>query len=107
MSVTEKEKIDIIGIEEDKFVVLTITDHLDWSDTFYHLCALEDKINTYLEFIEGGQIDEDYPDYKGKELVIEIVSIYPFNEDGLDFLKKVSVIIKKYNVELKHTIYIE
>lgn len=105
MSITEKEKIDIIGIEKDKFVVLTITDHLNWSDPFYHICLLEDKINAYLEFIERGQIDEDYPEYKGKEIVIEIVSMYPFNDEGLEFVKKASAITRTYNVELKQTTY--
>lgn len=103
MSITQKEKIDIIGIENGNTVVLTISDHLDWKDSIYHLRVLEDKINTYLEFIEGGQILEDYPDSLGKQLVIDIASKYPYCKEGLVFIEKAKVITKTFNVELRQT----
>jgi hypothetical protein len=57
MSVEQKDVIDAIGVnKESGEVVLTISDHLDWEDTSAHLLVLQDKINTYIAFIESGEI---------------------------------------------------
>ena len=44
-------------------------------------------INKYLEFIESGQIYEDYPDAKEKELRIDVISKYDFTELGNNFIR--------------------
>lgn len=57
MSITETDKIDIVGTRADSAVVkLVITDHLTWDDFATHARLLQDKINTYLEFVESGQL---------------------------------------------------
>ena len=33
-----------------------ITDHLPWSDEEAHLLLLQEKLNTYIAFVESGQI---------------------------------------------------
>lgn len=90
MSIIDLEKIDIIGTDPDGFVRLTISDHLDWEDEEYHLRTLQDKINKYLEFIESGQIYEEYIDAKGKELRIDVISKYDFTEIANDFIRIVN-----------------
>ncbi|MBC6110685.1 DUF6572 domain-containing protein [Pedobacter fastidiosus] len=63
MSVIQVDKIDFIGIDgKTKKVALTISDHLDWDDEYYHLSVLQEKINAYLRFIESGEIYDVYPD---------------------------------------------
>lgn len=55
MSIIDKDKIDSIGINKDNGkVILEISDHLDWSCEYEHLVMLQDKINSYLSFIESG-----------------------------------------------------
>jgi hypothetical protein len=58
MSITETNKIDIIATHASSSIVkLVITDHLSWEDFDSHAQMLEDKINTYLTFIESGQLN--------------------------------------------------
>ncbi len=57
MSITETNKIDIVGTRPGSRVVrLVIADHLDWKDFQGHAELLQAKVNTYLEFIESGQM---------------------------------------------------
>lgn len=105
MSIIETNKIDAIGTDKTSGeVILTITDHLDWSDEISHLELLQEKLNSYIEFIEGGQIDEDYPNSKGKKLVIEIVTQYDYTEEGRTFLQNVKPIIESIGAEIRQTI---
>jgi hypothetical protein len=61
MSVNQTDTIDIIGTTPGGKVALTISDHHFWDEPL-HLQLLQDKINAYLQFIESGQILDDYPD---------------------------------------------
>lgn len=57
MTVMQSRTVDWLGIErESGNVVLTIVDDLDWSDEKRHLLALQEKLNTYLSFIESGEV---------------------------------------------------
>jgi len=57
MSAEDTEIIDIVGINrETGHVILTISDHLDWSDSTAHQLILEKKFNSYLAFVESGDI---------------------------------------------------
>ena len=59
--------IDVIGIDRQTGqVVLTISDHLDWSDSIAHQKILQEKLNRYLAFVESGEIMESYPDAKDR-----------------------------------------
>ncbi len=57
MSITDTNKIDIVATRPDSSIVrLVITDHLDWDDFDTHAQLVQDKVNTYLEFVESGQL---------------------------------------------------
>ena len=57
MSITETATIDIVAARPDSSIVkLVITDHLTWDDLETHTRLLQEKINTYLDFIESGQL---------------------------------------------------
>lgn len=57
MSITETGKIDIIASRPNSSAVkLVITDHLTWDDLDTHARLLQEKINTYLDFVESGQL---------------------------------------------------
>jgi hypothetical protein len=100
MSINQKYTIDIIGITPDGKVMLTISDHYSWDET-WHLQLLQDKINAYLQFIESGQILDDYPNAAGRELIIETVMKFEPNEEGTSYLKKAKEIITKAGIGLQ------
>ena len=105
MSIEDKNKIDIISTRKSNgAVVLTISDHLDWEDVTLHLKILQDKLNSYIAFIEGGQIFIDYPKSKDKQLIIEIVSQQEYTKEGIEFLEKAKPIIQSIGADLKQRV---
>lgn len=94
MSVEQPTVVDAIGThKESGFIHLTITDHLEWNRD--HLLKLQNKINSYLDFIEGGQLFETTPHAKDNTIVINLVAKYRPNEEGAAFLDKVASVIEQ------------
>jgi len=94
MSIDQTEIIDAIGI--DNFsgdVILTMTDHLKWG-AHHHLLMLQEKLNTYLRFVESGEILEIFPDAKERNVLISLQCQYPPDKNGVKFLNQVSGFIK-------------
>ncbi len=61
MSITYSQVIDIWAIPnwEPDNVVLYVSDHLEWGEKAEqgeHLQLLQDKLNTYVAFIESGDL---------------------------------------------------
>jgi hypothetical protein len=100
MSIEQAEVVDVIGIEGTD-VVLTISDHLDWDDEGRHLGALQDKLNTYLAFFEGGELLASYPDAAGKAPVIDLVVRVAPSIAGNKFLERVRPVLKEAGLELR------
>ena len=87
MTVEQTNKVDIISVDpKTDEVIMTITDHLDWADKGTHLFFLQEKINSYLAFIEGGEILDSYPNAKGRSVVIDIVFKHEIDPEAADFL---------------------
>lgn len=94
MSVENRDVIDIVNIDKDGSVVLTISDHLEWDADNEHLLILQDKLNAYLNAIESGNLYEIYPQAKNKPITIKLVTKYPPNKDGVNFIKRVKSIVE-------------
>lgn len=102
MSILDTDKIDAIGRDKTSGdIILTISDHLDWSDELGHLESLQEKLNSYITFIESEQIYLEYPNSIGKKPIIEIVSMYDYNEKGLEFLSKVKPILESIGATVR------
>ena len=87
MSIEDKNIIDSIGINKEAGVVtLAISDHLDWNNEIDHLLMLQEKINTYLRFLESSEVYESYPQAKGKRFEIKIYAKYDLSEKAEEFL---------------------
>jgi hypothetical protein len=57
MTIAETDTIDIVAARADSAVVkLVITDHLGWGEFEAHAHLLQAKVNTYLAFVESGQL---------------------------------------------------
>jgi len=106
LSVEQKNIIDIISIDKNDCVVLTISDHLEWDEANEHLLILQDKINRYLGAIETGELYETYPKARGRQIIVRIVSLYSPSSDGLIFLEKTKNILESagYKFHFEHKI---
>lgn len=94
MSVDQTQVIDVVSRDPQGTIVLSISDHLDWNDTQQHLLILQEKINTYLSFLDSGEIYEKYPDAKGHPIQIDIRFHYQLSMEGRAFLAKVKPIVE-------------
>lgn len=102
MSVDQSDSVDAIGVDNDTGqLVLTISDHLTWSDEGEHLLLLQEKLNTYLRFVEGGELVKVYPNAAGRSVVIDIVMKYEVDESGIAFLTRAAEIVRGAGMELR------
>lgn len=100
MSIEDTDKVDFVGVS-DKKVNLVITDHLEWGDNDEdHLYLLQEKINTYLRFYEGGELVDNFPGAVGKPVGIEIVLKYEPSYNANWFFEKVEPILENAGVSL-------
>lgn len=106
MSVEEIDRIDIIGIDPvSGEVVLTIADHLDWSDDYAHLTTLQEKLNTYLAFIESGEMGEQYPQARGRHAVIDLIFRHDPSPMAREFVRRASPAVRSVGAELRMRVH--
>ena len=106
MSIEQTDTVDIVSTDRvSGHVVLTISDHLDWSDSTAHLTLLQSKLNRYLAFVESGEILESYPDAKDRLIVFKVVFKFPPDEAGRAFLAKVKPIIESAGFSLRNEVF--
>ncbi|WP_354623897.1 DUF6572 domain-containing protein [Psychromonas sp. MME2] len=99
MSVVDTACIDAIGIEKEvKRVFLTIIDPLLWDQDNVHLFTLQEKINTYLFFIESGELYKSFPDSKGFDIAIELILKHMPTSEAITFFDKTSQILLEKNI---------
>jgi hypothetical protein len=103
MSVDQTNVVDFIGVDnETGNVVLTITDHLMWSEgDNEHLLLLQEKLNSYLSFVESGELLETYPNAEGRAVLIDVVCKYPLSQQAQDFCNKAAQIIEGAGMKLR------
>jgi hypothetical protein len=106
MSVEQSDVIDFIGTDRlTGDVVLTISDHLDWSDSTAHQLLLQTKLNRYLAFVESGEILETYPNAKNKAIVFKAVFKFPPDASGRTFLTRVKDAIESAGFRWRDEIF--
>lgn len=105
MSVEQLDIVDIISINSAGKVVLTVSDHLDWSNSTAHQTLLESKLNKYLAFIESGEIFSTYPDARNRSLQIKVIFKYRPDSDALEFLARAKEIVESVGFEFKHELF--
>ena len=94
MSIEQSNTIDFIGIDKTcGSTILTITDHLEWGSR-EHLIPIQEKLNSYLTFIESGEILDSYPAANDKPTRIDIFFLFEPDEEGTKFLSLCDEIIR-------------
>ena len=94
MSVVETDSIDAIGVDNDmKRVFLSIIDSLAWDQENVHLFTLQEKINTYLYFVESGELIKALPDAAGFDIAIELILKHMPTDEAITFFDKTTQIL--------------
>jgi len=95
VSVEQFDVVDVISIDKSTGeVILTVSDHLDWSDTVKHQTTLQTKLNKYLAFVESGEILTRYPDAKDRPVLFKVVFKYQPDQEGWQFLARAKEVIE-------------
>ena len=106
MSVEQTDMVDIVSINrETGHVVLTISDHLDWSDSLGHQAILQKKLNTYMAFVENGEILVQYPQAKGRPVAFRVVFRVPPDDSGQAFVAKAREVIESAGFTLRDEVF--
>ena len=104
MSVLETNQLDAAGVSEDgKCLTLLITDHLGWEKEYDHLILLQDKLNSYMAFLESEQWKEYFPDTV-ERAEIEIDFKYDITPNCERFLQTVQDQFGQCGVRIKAVI---
>jgi hypothetical protein len=103
MSIEQTNTIDFVNIDrETGAIVLAISDHLEWSvDGEKHLLLLQEKLNTYMRFIESGELLIQFPAAVGKRVVVSIVGKFPMSDKASNFFDSAANSIRDAGFELK------
>ncbi len=60
--------------------MLTIPDHLNWTEEGNHLPLLQKNINTYVAFVESEQLLREYPSARDRVVRVDVAARYPLSE---------------------------
>ena len=94
MSVVDTDSIDAIGLDKEaRRVFLSIIDPLVWDNENVHLFTLQEKINTYLHFIESGELLKALPDAAGFDIAIELILKHMPTDEAITFFDKTMQIL--------------
>jgi len=94
MSIEQTNVIDAIGTNIATGAIhLTIVDHLAWNAE--HMLKLQEKLNSYLAFVEGGEIYSSYSDAAERVVVFDLVLKHRPNSEATSFLESVRSLIEK------------
>ena len=109
MTIEQIRVIDMIADDaEEGIASLVITDHLEWgTNQPDHLLLLQEKINTYITFIESEEIYSEIPDACGKQLMIRVLGLHELPEQVDWFFKRIGELLNErgigFDFELKVT----
>jgi hypothetical protein len=99
MAVGTSSTIDAVGVDRLTGAThLSIIDALPWDDR--HLRLLQEKLNTYLSFIETGEIYRSYPDAIGRSLVIDIIMRFRPSGKAELFFKQARTVVENHGASL-------
>jgi hypothetical protein len=103
MTVENSKSIDFVGVErESGDVVLTVSNHLEWSCD--HLPLLQAKLNAYIVFVESGELIETYKAATGRKVRIDVACRFEPDEAGRRFLAQVKTALSEIGIGFRYVV---
>lgn len=104
-NIENSDKIDTMGFSNElNKLILEIYDHLDWNDEQNHLNLLQNKLNTYLSFIESGEIANSRVYIENKPIMIKVCFLEKPTINAIKYLDFAIKTIDAAGFELKYSI---
>ncbi|MGH9670815.1 MAG: DUF6572 domain-containing protein [Terriglobales bacterium] len=105
MSVEETGAVDIVSKDREGRIILTISDHLDWKHSDEHLTVLQEKISTYLRFLDSGEIFDKFPEARGRRILIQIMFHYKPEKGSAPFLETVKSRVESAGYGFRYEVF--
>ncbi len=105
VAIDNPNTIDIMSESPRRELVLTISDHLDWTDSKGHQFTLQEKLNGYLRFIESGEVYEHRPKAVGLRIVISVAGQFELDFEGKQFLARAQTIIESAGFGFEYRLF--
>lgn len=103
-TVEDVHKVDAINLDKQTDeVILNIFDHLDWTNESSHIAILEEKIKNYIKFVQSKDIEQAFPNSKGKKIKICVVAKYTLNGSALKFIASMTKLVTEAGLALDHS----
>ena len=99
MAIDNAEVIDATAYEGKK-LILQLYDHLEFDDEIIkeHMFMLQDKLNTYIWFIDSKQYEETYPNASLSVYEIQIKFKYQPSDFCIEYLNHVNYKLGSMNI---------
>jgi hypothetical protein len=108
VSVDQVGVVDVVSVDQETGqVVLSVSDHLDWSDSTDHQNILQKKLNAYLAFVESGEIVERHPFARDRPVVFKVVFKFKPDREGEAFLARAREVIESAGFHLQFEVIAE
>lgn len=105
MAVTEKDVVDSVAYEND-LLLLQLYDHLDFDGEFEkdHMMMLQDKLNTYIWYIDSKQYRETYPEKEFNNYLIKIFFVFEPSVLCRDFIIHVNKRLSNTKIKIEYIV---
>jgi hypothetical protein len=98
------KEIDIVAIDPATDEVnLIIMDEHHWDDLRVQIDYLQNKLSTYINLIESGELKKHYPSLNLSGLIIHVVFDKDTDEEALEFIEKAKSCLDDTGYRLKIT----
>ena len=73
MAIDNRDTVDSVAYESNT-LILQLYDHLDFDEEFEydHMVMLQDKLNTYIWYIDSNQYQDTYPEKEFSNFIINV-----------------------------------
>ena len=91
----------ILRLNKDGSAIFTIQDDQNWKQPYAHVRLVQQKVNSFLEFVASGQLFSTYPRARGRMLVLRLVFSHPPSEEGETYLETACKIVGNAGMHLR------
>lgn len=86
----QHDKIDLVGLDRQRDrVILSIVETRPWNDDDRTLFDLQEKLNTYIGYVEQGRLVADYPQTRGRTVEFRLQTTFPLRPRDEEFIEEV------------------
>ncbi|MBI9013306.1 MAG: hypothetical protein JEZ08_13820 [Clostridiales bacterium] len=98
--------IDLVAFDEIlKVVNLIIIDDQNWETPREHIDMIQEKILSYVAFIENGTLKKKYPSVADLDTIIKVIFEYKPTEEGIKFIEQVKTVLEDTGYQLEFINY--